>query len=242
MTAATLLLVAVIVFAAAISHGIIGFGFGMLCMAILPWFLDLTTAVPLVAVFGVITYGAVLWQERQHLDFPRCLPLVTGALPGLLAGVAFLRSADERWLYLALGLAIVSYVGWALYGRREQREPRASVGILAGALSGALAGAFNIGAPPIIIYLASAPWPPGSIRATLQVQLFFSGTIQLVLFWFSGLLKPQTLVVNLMLLPAVLLGGVIGSQISRLIDPERYRRLLLGALFILGAGFLARAF
>ncbi len=235
------LLAVIILFIAAMVQGVIGFGFGMVSMALLPWIVDIKLAVPMVALFGICVNSSLLFQLRHAFRFSQCLPMIAGGLFGLPAGVFFLKHAPERMVQYVLGVAIIAYVLWSVLDKKlTARSAGPKWGFAAGLTGGALGGAFNASGPPVVMYLATQPWKPDVIKATMQGFFFFASLTQLLLYGFTGILTREVWLMDAKLLPAVLAGVWFGAWLSKRIRRAVFQRLVLLALLILGLLFLFR--
>ena len=242
-----LLLTAVLI--GAFIQGATGIGFGLFVMSILPFVVDVKTAVPMVAVLGLFACGTVLVRWRHHLQGPEILPVLVGVIAGTPLGVLFLTSVDGRWVKGTLGLVLIGYAAFALGRERDAREPRPAGerlvsrrwGLPAGFLGGILGGAFNTGGPPTILYATARHWLPGAFRANLQVAFLANTLIQLALLLHAGLLTTDVLLRDAIALPAMGAGLALGTLLGARLDGPHFRRVILTLLAVFGVVFLARA-
>ncbi len=161
------------VFVAAFTQGVIGFGFGLLIMAVLPLVMPLQAAVGTVAVCGLFVCLYLLWRYRRHVDWADVARLCAGGAFGLPLGVWVLRDLPAELCMRVLGALLVLYAGWNLAaGRRSrpvEREPVATGwGYPAGLLGGVLGGAFGTGGPPVVIYADCRKYAPMLFRGVIQ--------------------------------------------------------------------------
>lgn len=239
MSLSVLAAVAALVALAALVQGAMGFGFGLVSMATVPLLIGVKATVPLVTVFGLLLNVVLLFQLRDAVHRSRLWPTVLGALVGTPIGVAFLANADPSQLLVVLGVMLVFFAWWL--GRSGAvRERHAAWGVGAGFFGGIMGGAFNTGGPPVVAYVSSKPWSPRGIRANLQGHFLLVGLFQIGLFISVGLLTADSLQTNLLLLPAMAAGALLGDAISSRLSPERFRLLIRGGLAILGVVMLAR--
>ncbi|RME23744.1 MAG: sulfite exporter TauE/SafE family protein [Deltaproteobacteria bacterium] len=239
-----MLLAGVAVFAGAFIQGMSGFGFGMVTMALLPLFMDVADAVPLVAGVGITVSLNMAWRLRRQLELRRALPLIGGGLVGTPVGIAFLQGANPRLVKAVLGVVILGYSAWALLHRdREtpERPPSLPLGAAAGFLGGLLGGAFNTGGPPAILYVTAMGWRKHAATSTLQVFFLMSGCFTVTGHLLVGNFDAPVRALLLPTLAAAWLGIGLGSRIYHRIPPHRFQRVVLGMLAVLGANFLVRS-
>ncbi len=231
-----------VVFVAALTQGVVGFGFGLVTMALLPLFMSERFAVPFVAIYCFGVAALIAWQLRRHLQLRRTLPLLIGTAIGVPLGVLALQVANPLTIKLILGITLIAYSGWALFTTIEPRERHIPVAWawLAGAASGVL-GAFNTGGPPAVVYTTLRNWDKDATKSTLQVVFLLTSVIQLVGFAWTGMLTSEVLIQNLVMLPAMVLGVVVGHFLYARIDELTFKRALLGVLLLVGIVYVHKA-
>lgn len=106
-------------------QGVLGFGAGIVAMAILPVVLQLMDAVPIVAASGFAQNALILLHLRSSVDrriFSVIPWLLVGQFLGAPLGVRLLQFADARLLHLILGSAMVGFSAHHVCERRRQGE------------------------------------------------------------------------------------------------------------------------
>jgi len=231
-----------VLFFGALVQGVIGFGFGMVSMAVLPFLFDVRVCVPLVCVFGIVVQASILWNIRADIDFKKSAPMMAGALVGIPIGVGFLYKANESMITLVLGVVIVAYVLWSTLGSQSSGQSISTRwGYLAGLFGGALGGAFNVSGPPVVMYVSGQPWSPGATKAALQIFFVMCSLTQSTLYSIGGLLTLDVLKLNGLMVVGVLAGAWVGSRVADGINKESFRKMVLGGLLILGVVYIARS-
>ncbi len=220
----------------------VGFGFGLVTMALLPLFLDERLAIALVAVYCLTVATQIAWRVRAHISWPRVRPLLVGIALGTPPGVYVVKVADPDTIKLILGLTLVAYCAWSLsLGARTRPRPLpAWLGYLAGALSGVL-GAFNTGGPPAVVYTTVSGWDKDTTTSSLQLTFVLTSLIQLTGFGLTGVLTAESLRLNLILLPVMALGVIAGQALYQRIDQATFRRGLLSVLLVVGLVYLHKS-
>ena len=241
MLTTTIIATGAVVFLASAVQGVSGFGFALVALAILPVFLEMKFAVPLVGVFGWFTSMALGWQLRHDMKAARVLPLLVGGVVGAPIGATFLKEVDAAAAIGALGALLLAYTTWALLGRAPApREFPRSVATGVGVVAGVLSGAFGTSGPPLVAYTTLTPWSRDQIKATLQAFFVFAGGLTISLYIYMGLLTSDMVQLNLLLTPALLLGVFAGARLARHVDQAAFRRLLLASLWLVGAIYVGR--
>jgi hypothetical protein len=223
------------VFIAAFTQGLIGFGSGIIALALLALIWDIQQVVAITSVFSIVICIVLTWRLRRHIVFAEIRPLLGGAAFGIPLGVIALLKVDAGLIRGVLGLLLVFYVLWSLRGRqsggkRLSRKWAFPVGFC----SGLLTGAFNTGGPPAVIYGTEREWGTHGFRA--NIQSFFTPCAALALYFYidNGIITSATLNLNLQLFVFLLLGMFLGDRLAERVNPELFRRIILGALFFIG--------
>ena len=168
------LAVAGLVLAAAFIQGVIGFGFGLVVMSVLPRLLPLQAAVPFTAVYGLVVAFLIFHRYRQHASARETWPMIAGSLVGLPIGVLALRTLDPDPCIRALGVFIVLFVIQAFWPRRIAAHDRPPVSRAwaapAGLLGGVFGGAFAMGGPPVIAYTAARRVSPATFKPSCRAS------------------------------------------------------------------------
>ena len=240
MTPIVLACIAGVVMLAGIVQGVLGFGFGLTAMALIPLLIGVKAAVPLVAVFGGVVNLALLIRFRRDLDARAALPLLVGCGIGIPFGVWLLRSLDPALLVLGLGILVLGYVLNAARRGGQTRELGTGWGSALGLASGVLGGAFSTGGPPAVVWVSSKPWGPAQLRATLLADFTLIAAVQLSLFANNGMLTSTELKAAALGLPAAGLGSFLGARTGDRIDPKRFKQMMLGALAVVAGSFIAK--
>jgi uncharacterized membrane protein YfcA len=173
------------------------------------------------------------------------VPLILGEVVGTPLGVYLLVTLDRRIVTSVLGVVLVVYgLGSLVRNGKAARGPSAPLGrrwgVLAGLLGGMLGGAFNTGGPPLVVYGAAREWSPGAFRANLQAVFLFNCTVQVSLLGAGGLLDREIVQLQLLGLPALLLGLGLGTWLGGKLDAARFRRVIFALLTLFGAVYVVR--
>ncbi len=235
------LLLAAVVFGAAFTQGVTGFGSGLVAMALIPLFLDLPDAVAVVAILSLGVNGTIMIQLRRSVERRKALPMVLGALAGVPFGVWALKSLDAGLLKLVLGLILVGYVLYAFVGGDRRRFTVGDWwGLLAGSLGGVLGGAFNTSGPPVILYVTLKDWDKDAIKASLQVFFVAISLTAIPLHVVAGNIRTEHLPLAGAGLPALLGGVWVGTKVYDRIDSEAFRKVVLVGLAVMGLFYVVQ--
>jgi hypothetical protein len=103
-----------------------------------------------------------------------------------------------------------------------------------GFIAGVLGSAYNVNAPPAVIYGALRRWPPERFRATLSGFFLPSGLMIIGGHFLGGLWTRQVWTLFLISLPGVLLAIWMGGRLNKRIDPAKFTRYINGLIILMG--------
>ena len=239
--------------AAGLIQSAAGFGSALVCMPILTLLLGIRNSSPLVALLGMVVSTVVLAQNWRGLDWREAGRLILASLLGIPLGIWLLRTVDEGLVTGALGLVLIAYALHALWANGRAEAPpagntKASIAphpwlwtagaYLAGFTAGILGGAYNTNGPPVIIYGAAKRWPKVRFKSILQSFFLADGVLVVFGHAMAGSLTPETWRNFLYALPALGVGILLGSRLDKRLDPDRFRRIVLILILLLGISLL----
>lgn len=186
-------------------------------------------------IFALISY-------RRHADWHTLVRLIPAVAVGLAAGAVFLALADNSLVRRAIGiilLAVIAYTVWRRYApRRPGARSRAGLARSSyGALGGFTTMVANAGGPAMSMYFLSVGF---EVKAFLGTAAWFFAVINLVkvpIMAGLGLFFPQVLTLSLLLIPAVIIGAIIGRWIASRINQRAFEGAII-VCTVLGAGYL----
>jgi len=186
-----------------------------------------------------------LLSYRRHADWKVIVRMAPAVVLGLVAGWAFLALADDAWVRRVIGVLLLLVVAVTLWRRwlqaRSEAEPGARSGAVAAATYGALGGfttmVANAAGPVMSMYFLAAKFP---VKAFLGTSAWFFAIVNIAKLPFSvglGIITPGSLLLDLVLVPAVIVGALVGRRVASRMDQRVFDRLVI-ALTIAGAVYL----
>ena len=228
------IILCIIAFFAGFIQGLSGFGSVLLSLPLLAFFLDVKTAIPLVALYGIALAVFLLVQLRQFWDWKKIYPLCASSFFGAPVGVCLLNRLDAQIIQWIVGLVLLLYALYSLFTRPVARELRNGWAYLAGFLAGCLGGAISASGPPVIVYTSLQPWSKNQIKVTLQGFFVISGLAIIISQAMGGLMTERELFFFFTSLPVLLLGTWAGSLLCGKIREDCYRNIVFILLGLLG--------
>lgn len=228
------LFLAIVSFLAGFIQGLSGFGSVLLSLPLLVFLLDVKTAIPLVALYGLALSVFLMVQLREYWDWKKLYPLCLSSVPGAPLGVWLLNRMDAQVIQWIVGGFLIVYALFTLFFRPAMRVTGAGWAYVSGFLAGCLGGAISASGPPVIVYTSLQPWSKDQIKVTLQGFFVISGVVVVLSQTLGGLVTGTVLWYFLVTLPLLLAGTWTGSLLYGRIREEGYRKILLTLLALLG--------
>ncbi len=219
-----------------------GFGVGMITVGSLAMVLQLQDVVVLLLVANLPAEIWVTIHSRSEIDWRGVLVLCLCVGVGVPAGGALLQLGDQTVVLTMLGVFLVVAGGAFLLLREGAvvRWPRGAAPLV-GLAAGVLSGLFGTGGPPLILYFRLAGLDKVAFRGNLMAIFLVMTLVRIPSYALIGLITVPRLWAALLVLPAVLLGAVVGDRIHLRLTEATYRRLVAVALAAIGALLLVRA-
>ncbi|MFC7404931.1 TSUP family transporter [Georgenia alba] len=199
---------------------------------------------------------------RSHADLRLLRRLVPPVLLGVVAGAVFMAIADDSGVRRTIGAMLLALIGLTLVRRWIERRKRARESLTPseqpaehpprphrprrgatlgyGALGGFTTMVANAAGPVMSLYFLATTTSVDRFLGT-AAWFFFAVNVAKTPFSVSlGLIDAGTLRLDLLLLPGVVLGAVVGRAIAKRLDFAVFDRLVV-VLTVISAGYLVIA-
>jgi len=172
---------------------------------------------------------------RRHADWPTLLRLFPSVAAGVLVGVAFVAHVDDTVMRRTIGavllalLAVQAVQRWRNRGSTTEPSTRqrrvAALGF--GLLAGFTTMVANSGGAVMSLYLLSAGLTMLGFLGTAAWFFLLVNAFKVPFSVGLDLIRPDSLVIDALLAPAVLVGAVIGRRVIHRLDQSVFERLVL---------------
>lgn len=233
------LLIFLILVASGLTQGLLGFGFGIVAMTLLPLTLGLRDAVTLLALLlAVLMLLSLYWQKRSF-NWRDARFIMLGSLLGIPLGALLVGTLPDGILYRILGgsMAIIG-AGHFLTRHKPKRAPLRRWEFPVGVLSGILAAGFNMGGPPVVAYVYARDWTGEQAKAVLAAVFVFTSLTRLFFIGLTGVNLPKVLQLALILVLPTALVLRWGIALGRKIPHECLRPVVFAYLGLTGLYYL----
>lgn len=231
----------VAVFAGALLRGFTGFGLPLAAVPIMTLVMTPALAVPAMLLLQVIAGLQTLPRIYRSIHWPALIWLAAGALVGIPGGTVLLAALPAEVMRLLIGLVMLVAVAALGWGFRTRHMPGIAARLATGLLAGVMSGAAAMPGPPVVVFFLASPASATASRASLQIFFMLTGLVSLGLATTAGLVTPATIVLALILTPALMLGTWAGDWAFRRTGGRSYRSAALTVLLAIGLTATARA-
>lgn len=230
-----------IVFAAGAISGLAGFGLGLVTVPPLLLIYEPTTVVVLVKVLALATGWIILLDTWSAIRWRMLRSLLPWAMTGQVAGLLLLARLDPDAVKFLAGAVVVGFAVLLLRGFTIHGADRSGATVVAGAVSGVLSTSTGLSGPPIVLLFTLRAYPIADFRATTVVYFIMLDLVALPIILAGGLVGSNALATIALLAPAALAGRWVGARLVRRVSPLAFRRVTLVLLLLTGAAAVAGA-
>ena len=212
-------------------QSVIGFGLGLLCAPVL--FLIEPDLVPAPMILNALLITTLLSvKHRGEIDTQQTSFAILGGTAGVLVAGSVLLFLGEHHYQLIFGISILIAVALSVVGFK----PKISIvsNLIASMLSGFMGTLTSAGGAPMGLLYQSEE--KNRIKANLSVFFVYINLFGIFVLWITGAAGHKDLILFLKCVPAVLFGWAISYLVSRKINKDRIRQLIL---FVAAASGLA---
>lgn len=232
----TYILVLVIVFIASLVRSTLGFGESLIAVPLLLFIIPAQIAVPLSVLLSIIISIFIIKQDFKAIDFHSVKFLLLYSLIGIPLGIMLLLVGNERIIKAGLGVFIILYAAYSIFGRNPKtlKKDNHLWLLICGLLAGIFGGAYGLNGPPLILYGNMRQWSAAKFRATLQPIFLTAGIISCIGYGAKGLLTNKVLIyfgLSLIIMTPTI---SLGRKISERIKDKTFFTYVYWALAVIG--------
>ncbi len=232
--------VAVIVFGAAVIQALFGFGFALISVPLMIFFIDLPTAVVTATAVSTVSCGFQWYESRAVSAREVSQRLIVSALVGMPLGLWLLNNMDARPMKVFLGIFVL--IGVVLSSREfDLRHLPLTFDYSVGVIAGVLSTSTSTNGPPIVFLLHARQYSPENFRAVLNRVFTILNFLTLITFALAGKITPEVLSLALLAIPVMGVGVWLGIRLRKQIEPEQFRNLVLALLILTGFSAIGNA-
>ncbi|MGA7757168.1 MAG: sulfite exporter TauE/SafE family protein [Ilumatobacteraceae bacterium] len=220
MTATELAIVLVAVVIGAIAKAVTGMGLPLIAIPIASLFIDVETAIVVIAFPNVLANATLAARERHSYPDTRDLPtLAIVGVIGAVAGTLLLVNVPETPLVIAVIVAILTYIVLFFAHPELRTTPTRSKQLapVVGGVAGVFQGAVGISGPILGSWIHSYRLPRSAHILSVTSLFFITGLAQLVVLISTGQLAgrvPATLLACIPVFASIPVGTRLRNSVS----------------------------
>ena len=229
-----LIFIILVVLIASTIRSAFGFGDALIAMPLLAFFLNMKTAVPVVAFIGFSISIIILFRHWRAAYIKGLWILILFCILGIPIGLLFLENSDDKLVKIILSVIIIFFSTINLIKPNFLELKSNKFVWLFGLVSGILGGAYNTNGPPVIIYGKLKRWEPKNFRAILQTVFLPTNLFIIIGQGSAGFWTGDVLIYFLISIPVILVGTVLGGLINKKLSKEKFVKFVDILLIIIG--------
>lgn len=217
-----------------LAKAVTGMGLPLIAIPIASLFIDVETAVVVIAFPNVLANAVLATQERSSYSETRDLPALAGfGVVGAVAGTVLLVNVSETPLLIAVILAITGYIVLFFAHPEFRTTPRRSrqLAPAVGSVAGLFQGAIGISGPIIGSWIHSYRLPRSAHILSVTALFLITGLAQLTVLIISGELSGRLLATTLACVP-VLLSIPVGTRLRNSVSARGFDLAIIGLLLL----------
>ena len=234
----------VVMVAAYAARGASGFG-AAVAMPLLSLVIPLKLLIPAWTLIGIAAGVALFGSDRKKIAWSEIVKLVPGTLIGIAIGLYVFKLIDSETLSKWLGVAVLLYGLYSLWGTfgtapKAHLPPKiaAALGGLGGGMTGTIVG--TMGSVFFAMYFDAIKLGKEQYRATMTAILLTLTLTRAVGYWGIDQFNRDVLVITAFLFPSMAVGIFIGNRFHHGMSETVFRRTVSGALIASGLALLAK--
>jgi uncharacterized protein len=194
----------------------------------------------LLLILSLADVMAVIYW-RKHVEWKQLGRLLPPTLAGIVLGFFIMGKITDRQLMPVIGgliLILITVAWWRnRYGRDEKLPHSRGFAVLMGALAGTTSMLANAAGPVMTIYLLAMRLRKNEFVGTTAWFFWIVNLIKIPFSYKLHLITSQSLRTNLALIPATLIGGILGIILVHRISQKAFNGVVT-LLAVLAAIYL----
>lgn len=214
---------------------VVGFGFIIFLMALMPLFFPIGVCLVVAQLSGAFMSAQLAWDKRGSIRPSMFLwPTVISSLTSLL-GLIFISGIDNALYMKLLGCVLVALALWMMKFSSMVRIPATPLsGGIAGGIGGLMGSLFGVSAPPLVLYYNAVSAEKDSYVANLQLTLFIQTTVCIIGRAALDMWPGGSLWLCIPALLGAFLGKFPGKWLYNKLDIKSFKILVYVSMGLLG--------
>jgi len=229
-------------FAAAVVGTVAGFGSATVLTPVAVFFMDIKTAIAVVAIYHLAVTASRVKLFWRHVDWRLFRLFGLSSLFLNVGGVLLASYVEVRWIQGALGLFLVSYASLSLIGKSPRLSARPGAAIIGGMFMGFVAGLIGTAGAIRAAFLSSFSLKKENYLATSAMIAVFVDAVRAPLYVAQGRISREMIWPLVALVIVAYAGTLIGKKVVEKVNPLWFKRGLLAFIGLVGLRFIGGVF
>ncbi len=227
-------------FFVAVTATVVGFGTSTMLIPLAVLFFDIKKAIVMVAFFHFFANISRIGLFRGNICW-RLIPLYGGpVLVSCFVGAWLVKYLPSDTLRLIFGIFLVLYVLGSAFSPKITLAPSNTVAVCGGLASGLLSGLLGAGGAIRSLFVLTFGLERDAYIATNASLALMADLVRIPVYLTIGVVNPHR--EDLLLIPLMIIvafaGTLLGRRVAQNIPQERFRPVVLAALFLAGLNFI----
>lgn len=223
----TMILLSIISVVCACIQNMIGFGYTALAVSFMTMLFPYTKGVALMQCIGFISTAYVAAVKYRHIKWKVLLPIL---IPAIVINTIFTLlsvKATGSWIYILLGLMfLIMALFFFVFSDKVHVKPSLGSGAFMGSLVGVGSGLFGVAGPPAAIYMLTATNDKEEYIGSMNMIFTGMNIVGIALRFMAGAFTSADFPYIIVGWITILVGTVLGLKILKLINIEKFRKLV----------------
>lgn len=229
-------------FFAAFLKGTVGLGFATTCLGIMASYMDMRLAIPLVIIPSLLSNAMVMIDAGGFTRvFRRFWVMYLAAIPGLLTGMWLLGTQSTDLPRAVLGITMLSYGIWGLWGGQFKLTLSPTLNGLVGISTGLVNGLTGSQIMPIMPYLMSLNITKDELVQAINTSFTLGSLMMLFGLGRLGMMDIEIATFSAAGFIPVSAGIWLGGRIRQRLPETVFRKIVLAMIGLLGAGLILKS-
>ncbi len=230
-----------VIFISMLIRTLTGFGSALISIPLLSILFGPKFAIPFIMLYECLIDLMILAKEGVSIkgEMGRILPLVITGLVGIPLGTEVLIISSDRLLRIIIGIALILFSILLLRNVNLRIKMEGAGFASAGLMGGFLCGSIGMPGPPMALLLSSQGFSKEAFRRIIVIFLTIVDFLTFIYYLLVGIITMDMLLQSLRLLPALIIGFLLGNLAFVKFDEVHFRKLVLGVIIAAGVLLIA---
>lgn len=224
-----LIVILSILFIGSFLQGTSGFGFGLFCMGLLPFFLSLKNSTLLVLALTVVISLSIVVKLKKYILIKDLFFILSFALAGRILSFYFLdRFGDLNILKILLGIILIASVFYLNINKSEavvRSFDKIYYAMIIGLVGGFIGGVFAVGGPFFVLYFLMRYSEKNTYNANLQITFVVMNAFSTTLHGLNGDFNNTLWLYFILGIVIVLIGVNLGFRCFRYLPNKMIKKI-----------------